>query len=88
MYNYQQTGSLLGDSANHHKEVWMARKTGSKPQKSDQTNGATLGFETELWATANALRGSMDAAEYLPAPHSSQQERKHILSGGLIDVHP
>jgi hypothetical protein len=27
-------------------------------------NGAPLGFEAKLWATADALRGSMDAAEY------------------------
>ncbi|MFQ3684831.1 N-6 DNA methylase, partial [Roseiflexus sp.] len=27
-------------------------------------NGATLGFERDLWAAADALRGSMDAAEY------------------------
>ncbi|MDI6858012.1 MAG: class I SAM-dependent DNA methyltransferase [Dehalococcoidia bacterium] len=33
-------------------------------------NGATLGFEAQLWATANALRGSMDAAEY-----------KHVVLG-------
>ncbi|MFN3742614.1 MAG: type I restriction-modification system subunit M [Anaerolineales bacterium] len=35
-----------------------------------QTNGATLGFEKELWAAADALRGSMDAAEY-----------KHVVLG-------
>ena len=32
--------------------------------------GATTGYEAELWATANALRGSMDAAEY-----------KHVVLG-------
>ena len=26
--------------------------------------GATTGYEAELWAVADALRGSMDAAEY------------------------
>jgi len=31
---------------------------------------ANLGFEAQLWATANALRGSMDAAEY-----------KHVVLG-------
>jgi type I restriction enzyme M protein len=31
---------------------------------------ATLGFEAQLWAAANALRGSMDAAEY-----------KHVVLG-------
>ncbi|MBO9392694.1 type I restriction-modification system subunit M N-terminal domain-containing protein, partial [Caldilinea sp.] len=33
-------------------------------------NGANLGFEAQLWATANTLRGSMDAAEY-----------KHVVLG-------
>src|SRR5215207_6869771 len=28
------------------------------------SNGATLGYEQQLWQTADALRGSMDAAEY------------------------
>ena len=34
------------------------------------TNGATLGFEKDLWAAADTLRGSMDAAEY-----------KHVVLG-------
>lgn len=34
------------------------------------TNGAILGFEKQLWSTADALRGSMDAAEY-----------KHVVLG-------
>ena len=38
--------------------------------KSASGNGATTGFETELWAAANALRGNMDAAEY-----------KHVVLG-------
>jgi type I restriction enzyme M protein len=33
-------------------------------------NGATVGFETRLWQAADALRGSMDAAEY-----------KHVVLG-------
>ena len=33
-------------------------------------NGATTGYEAELWAMADALRGSMDAAEY-----------KHVVLG-------
>ncbi len=45
----------------------MARQTnsGAKP-----TNGATVGFEQKLWQAADALRGSMDAAEY-----------KHVVLG-------
>ena len=31
---------------------------------SQKTNGATLGFEAALWATADKLRNNMDAAEY------------------------
>ena len=33
-------------------------------------NGATVGYEAELWKMADALRGSMDAAEY-----------KHVVLG-------
>jgi len=40
----------------------------ARPQKS--ATSANLGFEAELWAAANALRGSMDAAEY-----------KHVVLG-------
>ena len=42
------------------------KKSNAQPAK----NGATLGFEAKLWATADALRGSMDAAEY-----------KHVVLG-------
>jgi type I restriction-modification system DNA methylase subunit len=28
------------------------------------SNGANLGFETDLWRAADALRPNMDAAEY------------------------
>lgn len=30
-----------------------------------KTNGATVGYESQLWQMADALRGSMDAAEYM-----------------------
>jgi type I restriction enzyme M protein len=40
------------------------------PKKTATSNGATLGFEQKLWAAADALRGSMDAAEY-----------KHVVLG-------
>lgn len=43
----------------------MAKKTSEKSK-----NGATLGFEEKLWATADKLRGHMDAAEY-----------KHVVLG-------
>jgi len=43
----------------------------NKNAKEDTSNtAANLGFEAKLWATADALRGSMDAAEY-----------KHVVLG-------
>ena len=45
------------------------RKAAAKPSSSGDAGTAT-GFETELWAAANALRGNMDAAEY-----------KHVVLG-------
>ena len=44
-----------------------AAKTTARPNKS---NGANVGYEAELWKMADALRGSMDAAEY-----------KHVVLG-------
>ena len=35
-----------------------------------ETSAATVGYEAELWQMADALRGSMDAAEY-----------KHVVLG-------
>ena len=38
-----------------------------KPKKNStaaNSNGATVGYEAQLWQMADALRGSMDAAEY------------------------
>jgi type I restriction enzyme M protein len=50
----------------------MARR--GKAEKTDDKarngNGAKLGFETQLWAAADALRNNMDAAEY-----------KHVVLG-------
>jgi type I restriction enzyme M protein len=47
-------------------------KAGAKKSKKAKPNntGANLGFERELWQAADALRGSMDAAEY-----------KHVVLG-------
>ena len=51
----------------------MARRRSGKP-KGDEVatpnGGATIGHEVELWAMADALRGSMDTAEY-----------KHVVLG-------
>lgn len=38
--------------------------------RNSTTNGAELGFEQTLWATADKLRGHIDAAEY-----------KHVVFG-------
>ena len=47
------------------------RRSGKRAAESRVTpNGATVGHEAELWAMADALRGSMDAAEY-----------KHVVLG-------
>jgi type I restriction enzyme M protein len=49
----------------------MGRTKGAtKARGSANQNGATVGYEAELWAMADALRGSMDAAEY-----------KHVVLG-------
>jgi type I restriction enzyme M protein len=44
-----------------------------KNPNASATNGATVGYEAELWRMADALRGSMDAAEY-----------KHVVLGLLF----
>ncbi len=46
----------------------MARP--KKKQDTKKNTGANLGFEAQLWQAADALRGSMDAAEY-----------KHVILG-------
>ena len=38
--------------------------------KSTNSSAAKIGYESELWKTADALRGSMDAVEY-----------KHVVLG-------
>jgi len=35
-----------------------------KRKENKKNSGANLGFEAQLWQAADALRGSMDAAEY------------------------
>ena len=50
----------------------MARnRSGKRGDRAEAPNGgATTGHEAELWAMADAMRGSMDAAEY-----------KHVVLG-------
>ena len=46
------------------------RPAAEPPNRPAETQGATTGHEAELWRMADALRGSMDAAEY-----------KHVVLG-------
>src|SRR3970040_2262329 len=46
------------------------RKTKKKATPKATASAATVGYEAELWQMADALRGSMDAAEY-----------KHVVLG-------
>jgi type I restriction enzyme M protein len=48
----------------------MANSNNRKGAAKASGNGATVGYEAELWQMADALRGSMDAAEY-----------KHVVLG-------
>ena len=48
----------------------MTTARGKQPNTRADGNGATTGYEAELWRMADALRGSMDAAEY-----------KHVVLG-------
>ena len=48
----------------------MSRPAVEPPSRPAETQGATTGHEAELWRMADALRGSMDAAEY-----------KHVVLG-------
>ena len=48
----------------------MSRPAAEPPNRPAETQGATTGHEAELWRMADALRGSMDAAEY-----------KHVVLG-------
>ncbi|HHE48618.1 MAG TPA: SAM-dependent DNA methyltransferase, partial [Candidatus Acetothermia bacterium] len=51
----------------------MARR---RKNSGGNSNGATLGFERELWKAANTLRGNMDAADY-----------KHVVLGLIFLKH-
>ena len=51
----------------------LTTKRSVKSTEQSSENGATTGYEAQLWAMADALRGSMDAAEY-----------KHVVLGLLF----
>lgn len=48
----------------------VKKRRGDNGPKQKTSNGANVGYEAELWQMADALRGSMDAAEY-----------KHVVLG-------
>jgi type I restriction enzyme M protein len=48
----------------------------ARSRKNDKASSAPLGHEAQLWQMADALRGSMDAAEY-----------KHVCLGLLFLKH-
>ena len=55
------------------KESMARAQSGETPSNTDAKpggDGATTGYEAQLWRMADALRGSMDAAEY-----------KHVVLG-------
>jgi hypothetical protein len=77
------------------KNPQMAQAKTTKQKK--QNNGADVGYEGELWQMADALRGSMDAAEHnyvalgliYPVPPATAFEPFHALAQRLyagIDV--
>jgi len=54
----------------HCDRVSRQRQPGEHIMGNQNNNGANLGFESELWRAADAMRSNMDAAEY-----------KHVVLG-------
>ena len=52
------------------KKTRRGKSASAAAKKDPEPSGATTGYEAELWAAANALRGNVDAAEY-----------KHVVLG-------
>jgi len=68
----------------------MTPKLSAQKNMSPST-GATIGYEAELWRIADALRGSMDAAEYKNVVPGSSFEQANAYAkgnGGLIVLRP
>lgn len=62
----------VSDSSNTKGNKQVTKKKASKKKSAGKAagNGANVGYEAQLWQMADALRGSMDAAEY-----------KHVVLG-------
>ncbi len=72
----------------------LATKRRGKTTEQQSDNGATTGYEAQLWAMADALRGSMDASEYkhvvlgvlfLKYVSDAFEEHRERLEGGEIE---
>ena len=66
-------GLESASAAESGRRATKPRAPGSKATPTKSNSGATVGYEAELWRMADALRGSMDAAEY-----------KHVVLGLLF----
>ena len=72
----------------------MARGRPKNPQAehgaNTGTSGATTGYEADLWQMADALRGSMDAADARPEEELDHAVRqiisRAVASEGVIDI--
>jgi type I restriction enzyme M protein len=47
-----------------HRIPLTTQPAARKPEQPHTAKAANIGYEAELWQMADALRGSMDAAEY------------------------
>ena len=66
----RKPATATGRGAMRQGEARKQREARKPEPSTARGNGVTTGYETELWAAANALRGNMDAAEY-----------KHVVLG-------
>ena len=69
-YTAEERDNEEGQSTQTQPAKARTRKEQGKAAARAGGNGATTGYETELWEMADKLRGSMDAAEY-----------KHVVLG-------
>ena len=55
----------------------------SRQKKPNENGNSALGFEATLWATADKLRGNLDAAEYKHAKLDEQFAESAKLEKGI-----